>query len=193
MKLALYIVEVLPLQAADLTAPQSCGHLRVEEVPPEFILVHLGQEDRQLLLGQDLLAFVVRLGRGDALRWVPWDQVGGDGILQRVVKHRVDAGDHSVAQLVAAFRVRVDAAFRFQLLVHFLDIQRCDLRNDPVPKVRLDVVFGVAAVTVDGVGPDCSGHILIQPCVQPLAKCHPAVLGQLHISIGVHLLMELVQ
>ena len=55
-------IEVLPHETADLTPAQAGGQFRVEEVPPDFVLVHCRQEGIHLLPVQDLFGLVAFLG-----------------------------------------------------------------------------------------------------------------------------------
>ena len=66
-------------------------------------------------------------------------------------------------------------------VVHFLHI-RCGNGTDfLISKVRLDVVVGDPAVTIQRTFSHSEPHTLIQPLVQPLAKGEVGVFYQLHI------------
>ena len=62
-----------------------------------------------------------------------------------------------------------------------------------VAQLRLDVVFDVAAVALEGTGAHRTRLVLREPAVQPLAQRHAAVLGQLHIPVALDVLVQLVQ
>ena len=55
------------------------------------------------------------------------------------------------------------------------------------------IVFDVAAVALERTGPHCARLVFCEPAIQPLAQGHPAVLGQLHITVALDVLVELVQ
>ena len=60
-------------------------------------------------------------------------------------------------------------------------------------ELRLDVGVDVPAVAAERTCPDRSGFVLLQPVVQPFAQGHAAVLGQLHVTVALDTLVELVQ
>ena len=49
------LIEVAPLQAADLAAAQAGHQFCLEEVPPHLVLLHHGEEGVQLRTGEDAL------------------------------------------------------------------------------------------------------------------------------------------
>ena len=117
------LVEVLPLEAADLTPTQAGGQFGVEEVPPHLILLDSLQKGVQLLLVQDLLWTIVGLGDHCALCRILGDQVCAHRVFHSVVEHGMDAGEHSVRELIPIFRMFMDAALPLQLGVHPLNIR----------------------------------------------------------------------
>ena len=117
------LVEVLPLEAADLTPAQAGGQFGVEEVPPYLILLNGLQKGVQLRLVQDLLGPVVGFGNDCALCRILGDQVCALGVLHGVMEHGVDAGEHGVRELVSVFRMLVDASLPLQPGVHPLNIR----------------------------------------------------------------------
>ena len=114
-------------------------------------------------------------------------------IFQRSVERGVDMANHGVRELVIHLGMLVDAPLRFQTAVHSLDVLPGDEGDLLVAQLRLDVVFDVAAVALEGTGPHRTRLVLREPAVQPLAQRHPAVLGQLHIAVALDVLVELVQ
>ena len=86
-------VEVLPPEPAQLPPPQAGGQLRVEEVPPGFVLVHCRQEGIHLLIVQDAHGFVCHLGRLHMVSGIVWQQPLVYGGFQRMVEGGVDAVD----------------------------------------------------------------------------------------------------
>ena len=91
------------------------------------------------------------------------------------------------------FGMLTDAPFRFQAAVHPLDVLLGDEGDLLVAQLRLDVVFDVAAVALEGTGPHRARLVLRKPTIQPLTQRHAAVLGQLHIPVALDVLMEFVQ
>ena len=87
----------------------------------------------------------------------------------------------------------VDAPLRFQAAVHPLDVLLGEEGDLLVAQLRLDVVFDVSAVALEGTGPHRTRLALCEPAIQPLAQRHAAVLGQLHITVALDVLVELVQ
>ena len=85
------LIEVLPLEPADLTPPQTSGQLGIEEVTPDFILCDDLHEHIQLLVRQYLLCPIAESGSGDLLGRVAGDQVRLLRRLQRTVERGVDA------------------------------------------------------------------------------------------------------
>jgi hypothetical protein len=65
-----FLIEVLPFQTAKLTAAQADSQFRIEEVSPDLIPLDSFRKHVQLLIVEDLLGAVVRLGRHDPLRRV---------------------------------------------------------------------------------------------------------------------------
>ena len=110
---AALLVEVAPLQTADLAAAQAGHQLRLEEVPPHLVLLHHCEEGVQLRTGEDTLGFVVGLGRRCPLGGVPGNDVGLHRVLQRGVKRGVDVAHHGVRELMIHLGVLVDAPLRF--------------------------------------------------------------------------------
>ena len=186
-------IEVAPLQTADLAAAQAGHQLRLEEVPPHPILLHHRKEGVQLLAGQDALGLVVGLGCRCTFGGVPGNDMRLHRVLQRGVECRMDVTHHGVGELMIHLGMLVDAPLRFQAAVHPLDVLLRDEGDLLVAQLRLDVVFDVAAVALEGTGPHRTRLVLREPAVQPLAQRHPAVLGQLHIPVALDVLMELVQ
>ena len=90
------LIKVPPHEAADLTSTQASCQLRVEEVPPDFVLVHCRKERIHLLPVENLLRFVVVLGQLDTVRWVIGNDVIPFRILEAAVEHGVDAEHHAV-------------------------------------------------------------------------------------------------
>ena len=89
--------------------------------------------------------------------------------------------------------VLVDAPLRFQAAVHPLDVLLGEEGDLLVAQLRLDVVFDVATVALEGTGPHRTRLVLREPAIQPLAQRHPAVLGQLHITVALDVLVQLIQ
>ena len=190
---AALLVEVVPLQTADLAAAQAGHQLRLKEVPPHLVPLHHREKGVQLLAGQNALGLVVGLGRSRPLGGIPWNDMGQHRVLQRGVEGGVDVANHGVGELMPHLGMLVDAPLRFQAAVHPLDVLLRDEGDLLVAQLRLDVVFDVAAVSLEGTGPHRTRLVLREPAVQPLAQRHAAVLGQLHIPVALDVLMELVQ
>ena len=186
-------VEVAPLQSADLAAAQAGHQLRLEEVTPHLILLPHRKEGIQLLAGQDALGLVVGLGRRCPLGGVPGNDMGQHCVLQRGVEGGMDMANHGVRELMIHLGMFVDAPLRFQAAVHPLDVLLGEEGDLLVAQLRLDVVFDVAAVALEGTGPHRARLVLREPAVQPLAQRHAAVLGQLHIAVALDVLVQLVQ
>ena len=186
-------IEVAPLQTADLTAPQAGHQLRLEEVSPHLVLLHHCQEGIQLRTGEDTLGLVVGFGRRCPLSGIPWNDMRLHRVLQRGVERGVDVADHRVREPVIHLGMLVDTPLCFQAAVHPLDILLRDKRDLFVAQLRLDVVFDVAAIAFECAGAHRARLVLREPAVQPLAQRHAAVLGQLHITVALDVLVELVQ
>ena len=186
-------IEVTPLQATDLAAAQAGHQLRLEEVTPHLILLHHCKEVIQLRTGENALGLVVRLGRSRTLGGVLGNDMGLHCVLQRGVECGVDVAHHGVGELMPHLGMLVDAPLRFQAAVHPLDVLLGEEGDLLVAQLRLDVVFDVAAVALEGTGAHRTRLVLREPAVQPLAQRHPAVLGQLHIAVALDVLVQLVQ
>ena len=83
-------VEVAPHERADLAAPQAGHKLRVEEIPPDIVVLNRLQERVQLLLVQDALGLVVWPGGGRPLGRVLRDDVCLYRVLHGTVEYSVD-------------------------------------------------------------------------------------------------------
>ena len=105
----------------------------------------------------------------------------------------MNVAHHGVGELMPHLGMLVDAPLRFQAPVHPLDVLLGEEGDLLVAQLRLDVVFDVAAVALEGTGPHRTRLVLREPAVQPLAQRHAAVLGQLHIAVALNVLVELVQ
>ena len=186
-------VEVAPLQTADLTAAQAGHQLRLEEVSPHLVLLHHCKEVVQLRTGENALGLVVGLGRRCPLGGVPGNDMRLHRVFQCGVKRGVDVAHHGVGELMPHLGMFVDAPLRFQAAVHPLDVLLGEEGDLLVAQLRLDVVFDVAAVALEGTGPHRTRLVLREPAVQPLAQRHAAVLGQLHIAVALDVLVQLVQ
>ena len=186
-------IEVAPLQTADLAAAQAGHQLRLEEVSPHLVLLHHRKEGVQLRTGEDTLGLVVGLGRRCPLGGVFGNDMGLHRVLQRGVECGMDVAHHGVGELMPHLGMLVDAPLRFQAAVHPLDVLLGEEGDLLVAQLRLDVVFDVAAVALEGTGPHRTRLVLREPAVQPLAQRHPAVLGQLHIAVALDVLVQLVQ
>ena len=186
-------VEVAPLQTADLAAAQAGHQLRLEEVSPHLVLLHHCEEGVQLRTGENALGLVVGLGRRCPLGGVPGNDMRLHRVLQRGVECGMDVAHHGVGELMIHLGMLVDAPLRFQAAVHPLDVLLGEEGDLLVAQLRLDVVFDVAAVALERTGPHRARLVLRQPTVQPLAQSHAAVLGQLHITVALDVLVQLVQ
>lgn len=186
-------VEVVPLQTADLSAAQAGHQFCLEEVPPYLVLLHHRAEGVQLLAGQNALGLVVRLGCSRPLRGIPGNDVCLHRVLQRGVKRGVDVADHGVRELMIHLGMLMNAPLRFQAAVHPLDVLPGDKGDLFIAQLWFNVVFDIAVIAFERTGPHRARLVLREPAVQPLAQRHAAVLGQLHITVALDVLVELVQ
>ena len=180
---AALLVEVAPLQSADLAAAQTGHQFRLEEVPPHLVLLHYCEESVQFCTGEDTLWLVVGFGHRCAFGGIPWNDMGQHRVLQRGVEGGVDVANHGVGELVVHLGMLVDAPLRFQAAVHPLDVLLGEEGDLLATQLRLDVVFDVTAIAFERARPHRTRLVLCEPAVQPLAQRHPAVLGQLHITV----------
>ena len=86
-----------------------------------------------------------------------------------------------------------NAPLRFQAAVHPLDVLPGDKGDLFIAQLWFDVVFDIAVIAFERTGPHRARLVLREPAVQPLAQRHAAVLGQLHITVALDVLVELVQ
>lgn len=119
---AALLVEVAPLQTADLAAAQAGHQLRLEEVTPHLVLLHHCQEGIQLRTGEDTLGLVVGLGRRCPLGGVPGNDMGLHCVFQCGVEGGVNVAHHGVGELMPHLGMLVDAPLRFQAAIHPLDV-----------------------------------------------------------------------
>ena len=131
---AVSLIEVLPLESANLTPAQASGQLSVEEVIPDFVLRDDFHEHSQLSLCQNLFAAIADFGWCDHLSWVIGDQVSLLRCLQRAVECGVD------------FVCGTDGQTASCLFVEFLNILRRDPGQLFITQARADVVLNMAAV-----------------------------------------------
>ena len=186
-------IEVAPLQTADLAAAQAGHQLRLEEVSPHLVLLHHCEKGVQLRTGEDALGLVVGLGRRCPLGGVPGNDVCLHRVFQRGVEGGVNVAHHGVGELMPHLGMLVDAPLRFQTAVHSLDVLLRDKGDLFIAQLWFDVVFDIAAIAFERTGPHRACLILREPAIQPLAQRHAAVLGQLHITVALDVLVELVQ
>mgnify|MGYP001632433620 CR=1 FL=1 len=105
----------------------------------------------------------------------------------------MDVAHHGVRELMIHLGMLVDAPLRFQTAVHPLDVLLRDEGDLLVAQLRLDVVFDIAAIAFERAGAHRARLVFCEPAVQPLAQRHAAVLGQLHITVALDVLVQLVQ
>ena len=91
-------IEVLPLESADLTAPQAGHHFHGEKVTPDLIVPDGGHEDVELLVCQNLFLPVAELWSRNLLCWVAGDQVFPPCSVQDLLEHTVDAAYGAAGQ-----------------------------------------------------------------------------------------------
>ena len=111
-------------------------------------------------------------------------------VLQRGVEGGMDVAHHGVRELMPHLGMLMDAPLRFQTAEHSLDVL---LRDLFIAQLWFDVVFDIAAIAFERTGPHRARLVLCEPAIQPLAQRHAAVLGQLHITVALDVLMEFVQ
>ena len=190
---AALLVEVAPLQSADLAAAQAGHQLRLEEVPPHLVPLHHREKGVQLLAGQNALGLVVGFGRRCTFGGISGNDMGLHRVFQRGVEGGMDMANHGVRELMIHLGMLADAPLRFQAAVHSLDVLPGDKGDLFIAQLWFDVVFDIAAIAFERTGPHRARLVLREPAVQPLAQRHAAVLGQLHITVALDVLVELVQ
>ena len=181
---AALLVEVAPLQTADLAAAQAGHQLRLEEVPPHLVPLHHREEGVQLLAGQNALGLVVGFGRRCTFGGISGNDVCLHRVFQRGVEGGMDMANHGVRELMIHLGMLVDAPLRFQTAVHSLDVLLRDEGNLFIAQLWFDVVFDIAAIAFERTGPHRACLILCEPAIQPLAQRHATVLGQFHITVS---------
>ena len=190
---AALLVEVTPLQTADLAAAQAGHQLRLKEVPPHLVPLHHREKGVQLRMGEDALGLVVGLGRSRPLGGIPWNDMRLHRVLQRSVEGGMDVAHHGVRELMPHFGMPANASLRFQAAVHPLDVLPGDEGYLFIAQLWFDVVFDIAAIAFERTGPHRTRLVLREPTIQPLTQRHAAVLGQLHIAVALDVLVQLVQ
>ena len=105
----------------------------------------------------------------------------------------MDVAHHGVRELMPHLGMLVDAPLRFQAAVHSLDVLLRDKGDLFIAQLWFDVVFDIAAIAFERTGPHRTRLVLCEPAIQPLAQRHAAVLGQLHITVALDVLVQLVQ
>ena len=190
---AALLVEVAPLQPADLAAAQAGHQLHLKEVPPHLVPLHHRAEGIQLLAGQNALGLVVGFGRRCTFGGISGNDMGLHRVFQRSVEGGMDVAPHGVREMMPHLGMLMDAPLRFQPAVHSLDVLLRDKRDLFIAQLWFDVVFDIAAIAFERTGPHRARFVLCEPAIQPLAQRHAAVLGQLHITVALDVLMEFVQ
>ena len=190
---AALLVEVAPLQSADLAAAKAGHQLRLEEVPPHLVPLHHREKGVQLLAGQNALGLVVGLGRRCTFGGISGNDMGLHRVFQRSVEGGMDVAHHGVGELMPHLGMLVDAPLRFQTAVHSLDVLLRDEGYLLVAQLWFDVVFDIAAIAFERTGPHRARLVLREPAIQPLTQRHAAVLSQLHIPVALDVLVQLVQ
>ena len=107
------LVEVAPLQTADLAAAQAGHQLRLEEVSPHLVLLHHCKEVVQLRAGEDTLGLVVGLGRRCPLSRISGNDMRLHCVFQCGVEGGVNVANHGVRELMIHLGMLVDAPLRF--------------------------------------------------------------------------------
>ena len=167
------LIEVCPLEAADLAPPQAGSQLPVEDVIPDGILPDYFHELIQPRIRQHPLGLVAELWGLDLLDGIPRDDACLLRCPQCFVEHGMDAPDGTAGQPLASVPV---LSLR-QCFIRPLDVFPFDLGDGLVPQIGLDVLVHRTLIPCHGIGPDGPGDIP-QPLAKPLSQSHPAPLGQ---------------
>ena len=91
---------------------------------------------------------------------------------------------------MAIVRMLSDATMAFELVIHILNIRRCDFGDLLFPEIRFDIGIDVSSVPIQSTGSDSACHNRVQPVIQPFAKRESAVLCQIHALVSIDFLPE---
>ena len=185
---AFLLIEVCPHEATQLTLPQTCGDLQIEEVVPVFVSFDGFHEALQLFIIENGFGGGNLLGQGHIVGRILYDEVPVYRYIQCLVQYIVYATHRGSCQ-----RAAIDGTFCLELAVQALDFCGGDLADLFVAKVGLDVLFHVSTVAFNGGRTYRRLRTFHQPDIQPFAQCHAALFGQFSTVIFVDALVEFLQ
>ena len=87
----------------------------------------------------------------------------------------MDAVDGSAGQPSVLTMSRFYPTALLQGIVELSEVSRCQLGEQFCPQAGLHMMFHISAIVFQRARPEDDRHLL-QPCVQPLPECHPALL-----------------
>ena len=143
------LVEVAPLEPADLAAAQTRGDLRVEEIIPQRLGTDRLHELVQLLFVENLHGRTIELGDHGSVRRIHHDEPGAHCRFHDLMEQHVDAA-HGGAGKLALASVAGFVCLPTQRIIEFLHVPLRDGAEHLVAQRRLDVMTNVAAITADG-------------------------------------------
>ena len=185
-----FLVEVAPLEPADLAAAQTRGDLRVEEIIPQRLGTDRFHESVELLFVEDFHGRAVELGDHRPVRRVLHDQPGAHRRLHDLMKQHVDAAHRGVGKATLA---SVAGFIRF-LAHRVIELLHIPLRNGAQPLAaqrRLDVMTHVAAIPADGTLAQRRLGVACEPLLDPIAQRHVALLAQIRVPVAIDGAVEL--
>ena len=178
------LVEVAPLEPADLAASQAGGDLRVEEIVPQRLGTDRFHESVELLFVEDFHGRTVELGDHRSIRRVLHNQPGARRRLHDLMEQHVNAAHRGVGKLTLA---SVAGFIRF-LTHRVIELLHVPLRNGAqhlTSQRRLDVMTHVAAIPADGALAQRRLCVACEPLLDPFRKRHVALLAQIRVTVAV--------
>ena len=179
-----FLVEVAPLEPADLAAAQTRGDLRVEEIIPQRLGTDRFHESVELLFVEDFHRRFVELGDHRSVRRVLHDQPGAHRRFHDLMEQHVDAA-HGGAGKLALASVAGFVCLPTQRIIEFLHVPLRDGAEHLASQRRLDVMTHVAAIPADGTLAQRRFGVACEPLLDPFRKRHVALLAQIRVPVAI--------
>ena len=184
------LVEVAPLEPADLAAAQTRGDLRVEEIIPQRLGTDRLHELVQLLFVENLHGRTIELGDHGSVRRIHHDEPGAHCRFHDLVEQHVNAAHRCICKStlvsVAGF-----VCLSAQRVIEFLHVPLRDGAKHLVAQRRLDVMTHVAAIPADGTLAQRRFGVACEPLLDPFRKRHVALLAQIRVPVAIDGAVEL--
>ena len=139
-------IQVLPLQAANLSTAKPCRQLCIEKIMPDSVILQLCHKPFHLFFGQNLLWRIVRFWDSRTICWIVYYKMFPHSRIHGLMKHHMDSANRTIRKLKPHGIMLIDPAIFLQSVVHLLNIFCGNIRNSHHTQAWLDIVFDHAFI-----------------------------------------------